>query len=203
MRLMALPRPVLLALLGIALIASALLATRGASDPNGAVTAAPAPAPAPAPAKLDAVKPTPAPAKKATPAKAQKHAAAPAAKVAKPALKPAPVKPKPAETGIPAKLTPVVRALARGDAVVLFLTRSGAADDAATRKAVASVKGMRHVSVVQAGLDDLVDYRSVLSGAGVSQVPAVVIVRTGHKATLIEGFVDGKTLRQNIADALR
>ena len=87
--------------------------------------------------------------------------------------------------------------------MVLFLTRSGAADDAATRKAVASVKDMRKVSVVQAGLDDLVDYRSVLSGAGVSQVPAVVIVRTGHKATLIEGFVDGKTLRQNIADALR
>jgi hypothetical protein len=191
---MALPRPVLLALLGLALIASALLATRGAADPNGAVTAQPAPAPAPAPAKVEAAKPKPAP--------ASKQAAKPDVKAAKPAPKPA-VKPKAQDTGIPAKLTPVVRALARGDAVVLFLTRSGAADDAATRKAVASVKDMRNVSVVQAGLDDLVDYRSVLSGAGVSQVPAVVIVRTGHKATLIEGFVDGKTLRQNIADALR
>ena len=193
---MALPRPVLLALLGIALIASALLATRGAADPDGAVTAPPAPTPAPA--KVEPATPAPAKAKPA-PAKAQK----PEANAAKPAPKPVPAKPKTAETGIPAKLTPVVRALARGDAVVLFLTRSGAADDAATRKAVASVKGMRNVSVVQAGLDDLVDYRSVLSGAGVSQVPAVVIVRTGHKATLIEGFVDGKTLRQNIADALR
>lgn len=198
---MALPRPVLLALLGLALIASALLATRGAADPDGAVTAPPAPTPAP---KVEAATPTPAPAAKAkakaaAAAKAKVQAAKPAPK---PAAKPAPAKPK-TEAGIPAKLTPVVRALARGDAVVLFLTRSGAADDAATRKAVASVKGMRNVSVVQAGLDDLVDFRSVLSGAGVSQVPAVVIVRTGHKATLIEGFVDGKTLRQNIADALR
>jgi hypothetical protein len=199
---MALPRPVLLALLGLALIASALLATRGAADPDGAVTAPPAPTPAP---KVEAATPAPAPAAKAkAKAAAAAKAKVQAAKAApKPAAKPAPVKPKTAENGIPAKLTPVVRALARGDAVVLFLTRSGAADDAATRKAVASVKGMRNVSVVQAGLDDLVDYRSVLSGAGVSQVPAVVIVRTGHKATLIEGFVDGKTLRQNIADALR
>lgn len=195
---MALPRPVLLALLGLALVASALLATRGAADPDGAVTAPPAPTPAP---NVEAAKPAPAPKAKAkpAPAKAQK----PEVKAAKPAPKPVPAKPKAPETGIPAKLTPVVRALARGDAVVLFLTRSGAADDAATRKAVASVKGMRNVSVVEAGLDELVDYRSVLSGAGVSQVPAVVIVRTGHKATLIEGFVDGKTLRQNIADALR
>ena len=190
---MALPRPVLIVLLGLALIASALLATRGAADPDGAVTAPPTPTPAPA--KVDAAAPAPKPAATAP----KKQAAAPEPKAAKPA----PAKPKAADTGIPAKLTPVVRALARGDAVVLFLTRSGAADDAATRKAVASVKGMRDVSVVQAGLEDLVDYRSVLSGAGVSQIPAVVIVRTGHKATLIEGFVDGKTLRQNIADALR
>lgn len=184
---MALPRPVLIVLLGLALIASALLATRGAADPDGAVTAPPTPTPA----KVQAATPAPKPA-----------ATAPKKQAAAPAAKPAPAKSK-ADTGIPAKLTPVVRALARGDAVVLFLTKDGAADDAATRKAVASVKGMRDVSVVQAGLEDLVDYRSVLSGAGVSQIPAVVIVRTGHKATLIEGFVDGKTLRQNIADALR
>jgi hypothetical protein len=194
---MALPRPVLLVLLGLALIASALLATRGAADPDGAVTAPPTPAATP---KVQAA--TPAPAKPAKP-KAAKQAAKPEVKAAKPAPKPAPAKPKTDPNAIPAKLTPVVRALARGDAVVLFLTRTGAADDAATRKAVASVKGMRNVSVVQAGLKDLVDYRSLLSGAGVSQIPAVVIVRTGHKATLIEGFVDGKTLRQNIADELR
>ena len=194
---MALPRPVLLVLLGVALIASALLATRGAADPDGAVTAPPTPTPAP---KVQAATPAPKP---AAPAKPKKQAAAPEAKAAKPAAKPVPAKPKADESAIPAKLTPVVRALARGDAVVLFLTRDGAADDAATRKAVASVKDMRNVSVVQAGLEDLVDYRSVLSGAGVSQIPAVVIVRTGHKAKLIEGFVDSTTLRQNIADALR
>src|SRR4051794_11460156 len=38
---MALPRPVLLAVLGLALCAAAFLATRGAKDPGGAITAAP------------------------------------------------------------------------------------------------------------------------------------------------------------------
>src|SRR4051812_44267537 len=42
---MAVPRPVLLALLGVALCAAALLATRGARDPGGAVTSVPTQAP--------------------------------------------------------------------------------------------------------------------------------------------------------------
>src|SRR3954447_26242779 len=47
---MAVPRPVLLALLGVALCAAAFLATRGAQDTGGSVTAVPTPAPtAPAP----------------------------------------------------------------------------------------------------------------------------------------------------------
>ena len=192
---MAVPRPVLLALLGMALIASALLAMRSASDPDAAVTAPPPP-----------VEPTPQKAEAAPAKAAPKPASKPAKQAAAPA-KAKPVKPAPAKAAKPAdsagKLAPVVKALGRGDAVVLFLTRNGAADDAATRSAVRSAKGMKNVAVFEAGLGDLVTYRSLLSGAGVSQVPAVVIVRSGHKAKLIEGFVDEKTLKQNIADAGR
>ena len=43
----------------------------------------------------------------------------------------------------------------------------------------------------------------MLSDVGITQVPSTVIVRPGRKAVLIQGFVDGGTLRQNVADALR
>src|ERR671911_276638 len=72
---MAVPRPVLLALLGLALLAAAFLSTRGARDPGGAVTAAPAPAPV-APS-TEAAKPAqqPEPAEKPAPADEAKPAA--------------------------------------------------------------------------------------------------------------------------------
>src|SRR5919204_5170695 len=99
---MAIPRPVLIALLGLALCGAAFVATRGASDTGGAVTQAPATAPK---ATLhSAVKPAhkPAPAHRAhkpTASHPRTHKAAPAkptpAKAhAKPAAKPAtPAKP--------------------------------------------------------------------------------------------------------------
>src|SRR3954447_18323523 len=78
---MAVPRPVLLALLGLALCAAAFMATRGAREPGGsAVTATPA---APAPATHKAAPAT----HKAAPAahKPAKHAArAEVHRVAKP-----------------------------------------------------------------------------------------------------------------------
>src|SRR4051794_22189898 len=179
---MAVPRPVLLGLLGLALCAAAFMATRGAREPGGdSVAAAPA-APAPAVHK-------PAPAKVAV------H------KAAKPASKPqaAPAHRSRAQR----TAVKVTKALAQGDAVVFFFTRAGAADDTGTREAVKAVQGRPHVTVVRAGLKDLTAFRPVLSGAGVSQVPAVVVAHAGKPARLLEGYVDSGTLRQTIADALR
>jgi hypothetical protein len=181
---MAVPRPVLLALLGLALCAAAFMATRGAREPGGdSVTAAPA-APAPVVHKS-------APAK----AKAAVHKA---------------VKPQPKPQAAPAHRSAsqrtaikVTKALAQGDAVVFFFTRAGAADDTGTRQAVKSVLGRDHVMVVRAGLKDLTAFRPVLSGAGVTQVPAVVVAHAGKPARLLQGYVDPGTLRQTIADALR
>jgi hypothetical protein len=68
---------------------------------------------------------------------------------------------------------------------------------------VATLQGSKDVMIVQAGLKDLADYRPVLAGAGVSQVPSIVIVRAEQPARLIEGYVDRGTLRQAVADALR
>src|SRR5690349_12603500 len=134
---MAVPRPVLLALLGLALCAAAFMATRGAREPGGsAVTATPvAPAPAvhkAAPARHSAAKPA---------SKSQVHKAAPAThKAAKPASKSevhkavAPVQPKhvaakPQQSAAQRLVVKVTSALAHHKAVIFFFTRPGAADD--------------------------------------------------------------------------
>jgi hypothetical protein len=189
---MAVPRPVLLALLGLALCAAAFMATRGAREPGGdSVTANPA---------------TPAPVlHKSAPAKAAGKAvtkANPAHKAVKPQPKPQ-AAPAPHRTAAERTAVKVKSALAKGDAVVFFFTRAGAADDTGTRAAVRAVQNNPHVTVVRAGLADLTAFRPVLSGAGVSQVPAVVVAHAGKPARLIEGYVDSGTLRQTIADALR
>ena len=189
---MAVPRPVLLALLGLALIASAFLATRGATSEE-AVTAPPTTTPAPAP-----------------PAKAKSKAAdrADRSRADRPDPNHTPARPRPAEkpdvpAGTPAEIAPVVRALARDQVVVLFFTKPGAADDTGTRQAVESLRGMEGVGVFTAGIEQLASYRPILSGVGVSQVPAVVVVAPGRQAKLVEGFVDEQSLRQRVADAVR
>jgi hypothetical protein len=192
---------VLLALLGLALCAAAFLATRGARDPGGAVTAAPAPAPAEPVAK---------PAERAVkPADPKPQDAAPSSKPrteegSQPA---APAKPQaqaPADAfGGAAKAALVKSALGRGDAVVFFFTHAGAADDTGTRQAVKALRGVDRVTIVRAGLNELTAFRPVLAGAGVSQVPAVVVAHADKPARLLEGYVDGRSLRQTVADALR
>ena len=204
---MAVPRPVLLALVGLALCAAAFMATRGAREPGGEnVAATPAPVPAPvhkaAPSKAAPSKAAAADAARAADkAQQQVHKAAKPQTQPKTQPKPAPAEPQlNAEQRVALKVT---KALARGDAVVFFFTRAGAADDTGTRQAVRAIAGHRHVTVVRAGLKQLTTFRPILSGAGVSQVPAVVVAHAGKPARLLEGYVDSGTLRQTVADALR
>ena len=199
---MAVPRPVLLALLGFALIVSALLATRGVGG-SETVTAPTTPAtkPQPAHAPVPAAKPKAhksAPAA-TRPATKQRHAAKP-----HPAKKSAgPVAITKLPTGVSPRILPVVRALGQDQVVVLFFSQSGSADASATRDAVRGVDGMKRVAVFNAGIDQLAMYRPILANVGVSQVPAVVVVRPGRQAQLLEGFIDKSSLRQAVADALR
>jgi len=206
---MAVPRPVLLALLGFALVVSALLATRGMGG-SETVTAPTRPVTKPAPA------PTPASHPKATKAVgAKKHPAAPAHKAPAhkaPVHKPAPKPAAPAAgqaattklpTGVSPSILPVVRALGRHEVVVLFFSQSGSADDSMTRAGIQALSSMKGVAVFNAGIAQLAAYRPILSNVGISQVPAVVVVRPGQKAQLLQGFTDPGSLRQAVADALQ
>jgi hypothetical protein len=217
---MTLPRPVLIALLGLALCAAAFLATRSANDTGSAVTTT-APLTQPGNSSQHSSKPATAgkhgasakhangpQAHKATPAQ---HKPAPVHKATKPETKPAapaqtakPATPaKPAVSPEVAKTLPAIKALARGDVVVFFFTHAGPADDTGARQAVNKLRGEKGVSVFKADFKDLELFRPVLAGAGVSQVPAIVVVRAGQKGRLVQGFVDARTLRQTVADARR
>jgi hypothetical protein len=208
---MTLPRPVLIAILGLALCAAAFLATRSANDTGSAVTSvAPQPAPVVNHSATKPVKPVQhgvkphklVPAKPQPLAKPKPHAVAPA--ITKPQATTKPATPaKPAVSPEVAKTLPAIKALGRGDVVVFFFTQPGAADDTGTREAVKTLKGEKGVSVFTIGLDDLETFGPVLNGAGVSQVPAVVIVRAGQKGRLLQGYVDSRTLHQTVADARR
>jgi hypothetical protein len=180
---MAVPRPVLLALLGLAFVVAAFLATR-----NGQSESVTAPG-------LKATDPG-----KANRSQAPASPAAPA----KPA--PAAQKPKP-KAAIPADVQKAADALDANKVLVLLFTKPGAADDTQTRLSARAVQRMEGVVFVQAGIERLAAFRPMLdssaSSLGISQIPATVIVRPGRTAVLLQGFVDPGTLRQNVADALR
>ena len=206
---MAVPRPVLLAILGLALCVTALVAVRGVGGEEDPVAPAPIPTAPVERGKATETKPgargrarTRAGANEATPAPA-KPAEQAGSKVDG---KPEPRKLSKADVAklrSKAELASVSKALGQNDVVVLFFSRPGAADDTRARQAVQTLRGMDGVQIFAPRFDDFADYRPVLAGAGVSQFPAIVITKPGRKAQLIEGFVDRKSLRQQVEDSLR
>ncbi|HEX8054787.1 MAG TPA: hypothetical protein VF517_17500 [Thermoleophilaceae bacterium] len=184
---MALPRPVLIALVGLAALMALFLATRHGAQ-NESVTP-------PSTAAKPATTKAPAADKPARPESRQ--AAAP--KAAEPVT---PRKPK-LDDGVPPQVRKAAEALGRDQVVVFFFTKPGAADDTGARIAVRSIEGMKGVALFKAGIEEVGAYRPMLSQLEISQVPATAIVRPGKKAVLLQGFVDAGTLRQNVADARR
>jgi hypothetical protein len=198
---MAVPRPVLLALIGLGLVASVFLVTRNGS--NDAVTSSSTPAakPAVAPSAPAQTRPGKGHARPAAPARPAKQAQA-AQKPAKPKAA-APKTVAPHGSGLGSRVLAAAQALGQDKVVVFFFSNPGAADDVGARVAVKSLRGMPRVQVFDASLDEVAAYRPMLSSVGISQIPSTVIVRPGKKAILLQGFVDAGTLRQNVADALR
>lgn len=171
-------RPFVLVALGVLLAAATFASMRSAAERAEADDTAAAP--------TVVTTPQPKPPPSTTPAK-------PAPPKAK-ATKRQPARPV---AGVPPK---VGKALAARRTVVLLFRQPGADDDA-TAAAVRSVRGVKGVSVFSAPITKLARYRRIVSGLGVTQAPAVVIVGKDRKATLLEGFIDEGSLRQQVRDA--
>jgi hypothetical protein len=101
--------------------------------------------------------------------------------------------------GIPPE---VESAINRKQVVVLFFGQRGGADDRAVRRAVATLENRSRISVFTDDVKDIADYRRVTGSLPVSQAPAIVIVQPDKEASVIEGFTDEGTLRQEIRDRL-
>ncbi len=103
---------------------------------------------------------------------------------------------------------PVISAWNSGDAVVLLIVRGGGIDDRLVRSSVAGLSSNRGVSVFVARAKDIARYSRITQGVGVSQVPALVVVRPKRlsgavpQAQLSYGFRDSKSVLQAVDDAL-
>lgn len=194
---MAVPRPLLIALLASVLAAVAFFATRGGASESTSLSPPPT---ASAPKPLKTVPPS-----KDGAAKGSDKAGSgtsdstksPADHSTKSVPKPA-IKPKPATvTGVPQG---VGRALAERKVVVVFFRQSGG-DDSATAAAVATARHQKGVSVFSDSINSLGRYPRLVGGLGVSQAPSVVVVGPSRSATLLEGYTDAGTLKQKVLDA--
>lgn len=96
----------------------------------------------------------------------------------------------------------VARALNANRVVVLFFYEPAASDDQATRAAIRAVRGAgRGVALFQDRVARISDYRRVVGSLGISQSPAMVVIDLDRKAELLQGYLDSGTIRQTVRDA--
>lgn len=120
--------------------------------------------------------------------------------------KPNAAKPKPPP---PPRVEDVPRAtadaLAAGKVVVLLFAERKAADDAATAQHFSALSRFGgKVRTFRAGIAEVGRYAGIVAELGVTQAPAVVIVRPDLRAIPpIEGYVDSQYLLQRVRDQLK
>jgi hypothetical protein len=93
------------------------------------------------------------------------------------------------------------RAVADNKKVVIFFKNPRALDDQAVADSVRSLdKRAKRVVVLSDDVRNADRYGTLLEDLRVSQAPAIVVIGRSGKATLIEGYVDGPSLAQVVAD---
>jgi hypothetical protein len=94
------------------------------------------------------------------------------------------------------------RAVADNKKVVIFFHNPRALDDRAVADSVRSLdRKTKNVVVLSDDLRNVDNYGKLLENLGVSQAPAIVVIGRSGKARLVEGYVDGPSLVQVVADA--
>jgi hypothetical protein len=200
---MAVPRPILLALLGTVLLAATFLATRNARDQAADAGTEPA--------SQQAAAPTPAPeaAPKSKPrtdkSRAGGEGAGSKSSTAKPRTDKAAPRPEKSAPTRKAKRrhgpAALMRAIAGKRPVVLFLYQRGANDDRRVARSVAALRGRTRAAVFSDRIANLGKYGLIATSAGVSRAPSIVIIGKGRRSHLIEGYIDPDALAQRVADA--
>ena len=103
---------------------------------------------------------------------------------------------------------PVITAWKHGDTIVLLLVRRGGIDDRLVQSSVRSLSADSRLAVFVARANKIARYSRITQGVGVSQVPALVIVRPKRvsgavpEAQVSYGFRDSQAVVQSVHDAL-
>jgi hypothetical protein len=172
-----LPRPAIIAALGVIVLAVTFLVTK-AGDNTANVSS-----PAPAATSTAATTSTTSSATTTAPAK--------------------PAKPKQPTVAVGAGLpSDVAHALNSDEVVVLFFYDPAASDDQATRAAIRAVHSAGgRVALFQDTVAHISSYRRIVSALGISQSPAMVVIDRRRHAELLQGYLDSGTIRQTVRDA--
>jgi hypothetical protein len=94
------------------------------------------------------------------------------------------------------------RAVADNKKVVIFFKNPRAFDDRAVADSVRFLDDRaKNVVVLTDDLRNVDRYGRLLENLGVTQAPAIVVIGRSGKARLVEGYVDGPSLAQVVADA--
>jgi hypothetical protein len=181
-----LPRPALVALVGVIVLAATFLVTK-AGDDSGSVAA-----------------PTTSPSTSTTTTGTDTTTTTGTST----GTTTTPAKPKQPELAAGAGLpSDVARALNAGKVVVLFFYEPAASDDQATRAAVRAARSAanpaagRVVALFQDVVARISDYRRLVGALGISQSPAMVVIDRNRKAQLFQGYLDSGSIRQTVRDA--
>jgi hypothetical protein len=182
-----LPRPAIVAVLGVLVLVVTFLVTK-AGDDAGSVSVSPPAATTTAGTTAAGTDTT-----TSTSTSTGTTTTETPAKPAQPAVESGP--------GLPSD---VARALNAHKIVVLFFYEPAASDDQATAAAVRAVRssGGNKVRLFQDVVARISDYRRVVGELGISQSPAMVVIDRNRNAELLEGYLDSGTIRQTVRDAL-
>ena len=94
------------------------------------------------------------------------------------------------------------RAVADHKKVVILFENPRALDDKAVADSVRSLdRKTKNVVVLTDDVRNVDNYGKLLENLGVTQAPAIVVIGRSGKAQLVEGYVDGTSLVQVVADA--
>jgi hypothetical protein len=94
------------------------------------------------------------------------------------------------------------RAVADNKKVVIFFQNPRALDDKAVAESVRALdRRTKNVLVLKDDVRNVKRYGKLVENLGVSQAPAIVFINRRGSARLIEGYVDGPSLAQVVAEA--